>query len=89
MALSFFNFFSSDIGIDLGTANTLIYIKGKGIVVNHSGAMTVNFTVPNLPVDKLTADNSLSVAFRLIGSDQNSECLIHSIDLVMENTTPP
>ncbi len=35
MALSFFNFFSSDIGIDLGTANTLIYIKGKGIVVNE------------------------------------------------------
>jgi len=35
MALSFFNFFSSEIGIDLGTANTLIYIKGKGIVVNE------------------------------------------------------
>ncbi len=35
MGLSFFNFFSSDIGIDLGTANTLIYIKGKGIVVNE------------------------------------------------------
>ena len=35
MGLSFFNFFSSDIGIDLGTANTLIHIKGKGIVVNE------------------------------------------------------
>ena len=35
MALSFFNFLSSDIGIDLGTANTLIYVKGKGIVVNE------------------------------------------------------
>lgn len=35
MALSFLNFLSSDIGIDLGTANTLIYVKGKGIVVNQ------------------------------------------------------
>jgi len=35
MGLSFFSFFSSDIGIDLGTANTLIYVKGKGIVVNE------------------------------------------------------
>lgn len=35
MALNFLNFFSSDIGIDLGTANTLIHVKGKGIVVNE------------------------------------------------------
>jgi rod shape-determining protein MreB len=31
----FFNGFSADIGIDLGTCNTLIYIKGKGIVINE------------------------------------------------------
>lgn len=35
MGLSFLNFLSSDIGIDLGTANTVIYVKGKGIVVNE------------------------------------------------------
>ncbi len=29
------DFFSTDIAIDLGTANTLIYIKGKGIVLNE------------------------------------------------------
>jgi len=33
--MPFFSFFSNDIGIDLGTANTLIYVKGKGIVVNE------------------------------------------------------
>ena len=33
--MAFFDFFSNDIGIDLGTANTLIYVKGKGIVVNE------------------------------------------------------
>lgn len=35
MGLSFLGVFSSDIGIDLGTANTLIYVKGKGIVVSE------------------------------------------------------
>ncbi|HEU0222774.1 MAG TPA: rod shape-determining protein, partial [Paracoccaceae bacterium] len=26
---------SSDMAIDLGTANTLVYVKGKGIVLNE------------------------------------------------------
>lgn len=35
MGFSFLNFLTSDIGIDLGTANTLVYVKTKGIVVNE------------------------------------------------------
>lgn len=35
MAFNFFNFFSGDIAIDLGTANTLIYMKGKGVILNE------------------------------------------------------
>ncbi len=30
-----FNFFSREIGIDLGTANTLVYVRGKGIVISE------------------------------------------------------
>ncbi|MBN1638804.1 MAG: rod shape-determining protein [Ignavibacteriales bacterium] len=33
--MGIFDFFSVDIGMDLGTANTLIYLKGKGIVLNE------------------------------------------------------
>jgi rod shape-determining protein MreB len=33
--MGLFDFFSNDIAIDLGTANTLIYVKGKGIVLNE------------------------------------------------------
>lgn len=33
--MGIFDFFSSDIAMDLGTANTLIHIKGKGIVLNE------------------------------------------------------
>ncbi len=32
--------FSNDIAIDLGTANTLIYMKGKGIVLNEPSIVT-------------------------------------------------
>lgn len=31
----FFSFFSHDIGIDLGTANTLVFVKNKGIVIRE------------------------------------------------------
>ncbi|MES2994994.1 MAG: rod shape-determining protein [Patescibacteria group bacterium] len=36
------SFFSSDIGIDLGTANTLVYVRGRGIVLNEPSVVTVN-----------------------------------------------
>jgi rod shape-determining protein MreB len=35
MGFSFFNFWGGDIGIDLGTANTLIYMKGKGVILDE------------------------------------------------------
>lgn len=34
--------FSKDMGIDLGTANTLVYEKGKGIVVNEPSVVAIN-----------------------------------------------
>jgi len=34
--------FSNDIGIDLGTANTLVYLKGHGIVINEPSVVAVN-----------------------------------------------
>lgn len=39
---NFFEFFSNDIGIDLGTANTLVYVKGRGIVINEPSIVAVN-----------------------------------------------
>jgi len=34
--------FSHDIGIDLGTANTLVYVKGQGIVINEPSVVAIN-----------------------------------------------
>ncbi len=34
--------FSSDIAIDLGTTNTLVYVRGKGVVINEPTVVAVN-----------------------------------------------
>src|ERR1700749_4575247 len=39
---SLFSMFSSDLAIDLGTANTLVYARGKGIVVNEPSIVALN-----------------------------------------------
>jgi rod shape-determining protein MreB and related proteins len=39
---SLFSLFSSDLAIDLGTANTLVYAKGKGVVVNDPSIVAIN-----------------------------------------------
>ena len=35
-------YLSSDIGIDLGTANTLVYVPGKGVVFNEPSVVAMN-----------------------------------------------
>lgn len=42
MFKNFYKLVSNDIGIDLGTANTLVYLKGKGIVINEPSVVAVN-----------------------------------------------
>jgi rod shape-determining protein MreB and related proteins len=39
---SLFSVFSSDLAIDLGTANTLVYAKGKGVIVNEPSIVAIN-----------------------------------------------
>ncbi len=38
---SLFGLFSSDIGIDLGTANTLVLVRGRGIIINEPSVVAV------------------------------------------------
>ena len=41
MLKSFLGYFSNDLSIDLGTANTLIYVRGKGIVLNEPSVVAI------------------------------------------------
>ncbi len=38
----FFSLFSNDMGIDLGTANTLVFVKGQGIVLREPSVVAIN-----------------------------------------------
>lgn len=42
MFKKFFNPLSKDIGIDLGTANTLVYVRGRGIIINEPSVVAIN-----------------------------------------------
>jgi len=37
-----FKIFSRDIGIDLGTTNTLVYVRGRGIIINEPSIVAIN-----------------------------------------------
>ena len=41
MFSSLYGLFSSDLAIDLGTANTLVYVRGKGIIVNEPSVVAM------------------------------------------------
>lgn len=50
---SFDQFMANDIAIDLGTANTLIYIRGKGIVLDEPSVVAIRHEDgPNGPYSK-------------------------------------
>lgn len=44
MFSSIYNFFTKDIAIDLGTANTLVHIKNEGIVINEPSIVAISKT---------------------------------------------
>ena len=48
-------YFSNDLSIDLGTANTLIYVRGKGIVLNEPSVVAIR-EEPGRAGKKIEAD---------------------------------
>ncbi len=44
------NMFTCDIGIDLGTANTLVYMKGRGIIIREPSVVAVDAHTDELRV---------------------------------------
>ncbi len=54
--------FKQDIGIDLGTANTLIYIKGKGIVLDEASVIAYNSNLKRVIAVGTQAKQMIGVA---------------------------
>ena len=45
---SFIKVFSEDLGIDLGTVNTLVCVKNKGVVLNEPSVVAINTKSKNI-----------------------------------------
>lgn len=56
--------FSKDLGIDLGTCNTVVYARGEGIVVSEPSVVAINKTTGQVAMDGLAVGN---VAKDMIG----------------------
>ena len=70
----FGSFFSNDIGIDLGTANTLVFVKDRGIVLREPSVVAVNAGTREV----LAVGESRPIASNRspAGRDQNSRVAI-------------
>jgi rod shape-determining protein MreB len=55
----FYRNFSNDIGIDLGTANTLVYLRGRGIVINEPSVVALNTKTNRVVAVGLEAKNMM------------------------------
>ncbi len=55
----FYRNFSNDIGIDLGTANTLVYLRGRGIVINEPSVVALNTKTSRVVAVGLEAKNMM------------------------------
>ncbi|WP_034681276.1 rod shape-determining protein [Caldalkalibacillus mannanilyticus] len=54
-----FSGFSKDMGIDLGTANTLVYVKGKGVVVREPSVVAIRTDSGSIEAVGNTAKNMI------------------------------
>ena len=57
--MKLFNFGSKDIGIDLGTANILVTLKGKGIVLNEPSVVAIDRKTGNIMATGIEAKEML------------------------------
>lgn len=56
--------FSKDLGIDLGTCNTVVYVRGEGIVISEPSVVAVNKSTGRVAMDGMAVGN---VAKSMIG----------------------
>ncbi len=71
--MKLFNFRSKDIGIDLGTANLLVALKGKGIVLKEPSVVAINRRTGNIVATGTEAKEMLRKNTRTNSSSKTYE----------------
>ena len=70
MFKDFTSIFSEDMGLDLGTANTLVYVKGKGIILNEPSVVAISTDSKNNKSVLAVGSEAKSMLGRTPGSIQ-------------------
>lgn len=80
------NMFTCDIGIDLGTANTLVYMKGRGIIIREPSVVAVDARTDELRVRCVGHE-----AKAIIGAAPNSILAVRPLKdgVIATLTSPP
>ena len=71
--MKLFTFGSKDIGIDLGTANLLVALKGKGIVLKEPSVVAINRRTGNIVATGTEAKEMLRKNTRTNKSSKTNE----------------
>ncbi len=71
--MKLFTFGSKDIGIDLGTANILVTLKGKGIVLKEPSVVAINRRTGNIVATGTEAKEMLRKNSRTNSSSKTNE----------------
>ena len=71
--------FSSDLAIDLGTANTCVYARGKGIVVNEPSIVAINKVNGRVEAVGHGADNPLVPNIGPVNKAKNRRVELHVV----------
>ena len=71
--MKLFTFGSKDIGIDLGTANILVTLKGKGIVLKEPSVVAINRKTGNIVAIGTEAKEMLRKNSRTNSSSKTNE----------------
>lgn len=70
--MKFFTFGSKDIGIDLGTANILVTLKGKGIVLKEPSVVAIDRKTGNI---KATGSEAKDMLRKNTRANQSSKTI--------------
>ena len=70
------NFFTADMAIDLGTANTLVYVKGKGVILNEPSVVAYTIKAGKKEVLAVGEDAKLCWDAHQVLSRQYGQCVM-------------
>ena len=74
----FFRLFSKDIAIDLGTANSEVYVRGKGVIIQEPSVVAINQKTGQILPEQLCKGHKSGQCNRSICNNDNANYYNHA-----------